>query len=148
MLAADARDLRRYSRWSTSPEDTLMRILPIRSLSALLSALTLLVPTLAHSSVYGFLDQGAMRYFEGEDAVLMSAAIDAALANPSDNETQSWRNDATGSHGSVTVLQTFTDNGRHCRRIEIQNHAGGMDGQAIADMCQVDGVWKVLRMPE
>ena len=124
-----------------------MRTTPIRSLSALLGALTLL-SALAHASVYGFLDQGAMRYFEGEDAALMSAAIDAALAAPTDSEARSWRNDATGSHGSVTVLRTFSDHGRNCRRIEIQNHAGGTDGRAVADMCQIDGVWKVLRMPE
>jgi surface antigen len=124
-----------------------MYIQSIHKPSALLAALMLL-PAIAHASVYGFLDQGAMRYFAGDDAALMSAAIDAALADPTGNQTQTWRNDATGSHGSATVLRSFEKDGRDCRRVEIQNHAGGMDGRAIADMCEMDGVWKVVRMPE
>lgn len=128
-------------------EDTLMRIPPVRTPSILLASL-LLIPLIAEASVYGFLDQGAMRYFRGDDAALMSAAIDAALAEPADNKAQTWRNDATGSHGSATVVRSFEDGGRACRRIEINNHAGGADGRAVADMCRIDGVWKVLRMPE
>lgn len=124
-----------------------MRIPSVAKANALFAAM-LLIPALASASVYGFLDQGAMRYFRGEDAALMSAAMDAALADTADDQPQTWRNDATGSHGSVTVLRSFTDHGRDCRRLEISNHAGGTDGRAVADMCHVDGVWKVLRMPE
>jgi hypothetical protein len=35
-----------------------------------------------------------------------------------------------------------------CRRVRVTNHARGIDDTATADMCQVDGAWKVLRLPE
>jgi surface antigen len=102
----------------------------------------------ATAAVYGFLDQGAVRYFNTEDTQLMSATIDAVLEAPADGEARTWRNENTGSHGSVTALRSFRKNDMPCRRIEIRNHARGTDDRSIADLCRVDGAWKVLGMPE
>ncbi len=101
----------------------------------------------ASASTYGFLDQGAMRYFSAEDTRLMSGTLNAVLTDPADRQPHEWRNDETGSRGSVIATATFTTDGLTCRRITIQNHARGIDGRSIADMCDVGGVWKVLRMP-
>lgn len=115
---------------------------------ALLAALALLPAAPAGASVYGFLDQGAIRYFRGDDAELMSRNLDAVLADPVDDAQQSWRNPATGSHGRAVVLETFEHEGMPCRRLRISNHAQGVDDVSTADMCNVDGTWKVLRLPE
>jgi surface antigen len=115
---------------------------------ALLVTLCVLIPALAAASVYGFLDQGAIRYFRGDDARLMSENLDAVLANPADKVPRDWRNPATGSHGQAEALRTFEHDGMHCRRVRVTNHARGVDGMSTADMCEVDGTWKVLRLPE
>ncbi|MGB5733934.1 MAG: RT0821/Lpp0805 family surface protein [Thiohalocapsa sp.] len=101
----------------------------------------------AMGAVYGFLDQAPMRYFSAEDMAMMSAAMDTVLAAPDDNQGQTWRNDKTGHHGSVVSLRTFEQQGMRCRRLRIDNHAEGNDERSTADLCQVDGVWKVLRLP-
>lgn len=115
---------------------------------ALLVTLCLLFPTLAAASIYGFLDQGAIRYFRGDDARLMSENLDAVLADPAEKVPREWRNPATGSHGRAEALSTFEHDGMHCRRVRITNHARGVDDVSIADMCEVNGTWKVLRLPE
>ena len=99
-------------------------------------------------AVYGFLDQAPMRYFSAEDIAMMSANIDAVLAAPDDNQDRTWRNEKTGNFGSAVSLRTFEANGMHCRRLRIDNHAQGNDDRSTADLCQVDGTWKVLRLPE
>lgn len=102
----------------------------------------------AMGAVYGFLDQAPMRYFSAEDMAMMSANIDAVLADPNDDQEQSWSNDKTGNRGSAVSLRTFEENGMHCRRLRIDNHSQGNDERGTADLCQVDGRWKVLRLPE
>ncbi len=109
---------------------------------------TALLATAAGASVYGFLDQGAVRYFRGDDAELMMQNLNATLADPADGATQAWRNSATGSHGRAGVLKRFEHDGMDCRRVRVTNHARGIDDTATADMCNVDGTWKVLRLPE
>mgnify|MGYP001813418185 CR=1 FL=1 len=121
---------------------------PSRPLSRwLLLAAALLAPA-AGASVYGFLDQGAIRYFRGDDARLMSENLDAVLADPADDAPREWRNPNTGSHGRAVVLRTFEHQGMRCRRVRVTSHARGVDGMSTADMCDVDGTWKVLRLPE
>jgi surface antigen len=102
----------------------------------------------AMGATYGFLDQAPMRYFSAEDIAMMSANIDTVLADPNDNQEQTWSNHKTGNRGSAVSLRTFEEKGMQCRRVRIDNHAQGNDDRSTADLCQVDGTWKVLRLPE
>ena len=130
---------------------TLAAPLPTLLLSLLLAAglpLAGVWAPQAQAAVYGFLQQGAVRYFRGEDAELMMQNLEAALSAPTDDAPHEWRNPATGSHGRAEVLKRFEHDGMACRRVRVTNHARGIDDTATADMCQVDGAWKVLRLPE
>ena len=128
--------------------DTLPRLsIPKPMLIPLLACLLVLSGT-AMAATYGFLDQAPMRYFSAEDIAMMSANIDNVLADPDDNQEQTWSNDQTGNRGSAVSLRTFEEKGMQCRRVLIDNHAKGTDDRSTADMCQVDGTWKVLRLPE
>jgi surface antigen len=109
--------------------------------------LLLLVCNGAAASSYSFLDQGAIRYFRGEDAALMSANLNAVLAAPEGAPARDWQNPETGSQGRAEVLMRFEHEGLSCRRVRITNHARGTDTVTTADMCDVDGSWKVLRLP-
>ncbi|MGB5831242.1 MAG: hypothetical protein WBG92_04535 [Thiohalocapsa sp.] len=102
----------------------------------------------ASAAVYGFLEQAPMRYFSAEDNAMMTANIDAVLAAPDDNAPRTWRNDKTSNYGSAVALRTFTHQEINCRRLRIDNHAQVGDGRTTADLCEVEGVWKVLRLPE
>jgi surface antigen len=121
---------------------------PSRSLVLMLTLVAGLVATAAGAQVYGFLEQGAVRYFRGDDARLMSENLDAVLATPGEDEPGEWRNPETGSHGSAVVERSFEHQGMSCRRVRLANHAGSIDDTSVADMCQVDDAWKVLRLPE
>jgi surface antigen len=112
------------------------------------AALLLTLAAGAGASMYGFLDQGAIRYFRGDDAKLMAANLDAVLADPAHRPGRDWRNPQTGSHGSAVVLESFEHDGMQCRRVRVSNHARGVDDLTTADMCKLDGAWKVLRLPE
>jgi surface antigen len=111
-------------------------------------ALSVLVSMGADAAIYGFLDQGAVRYFRGDDARLMSANLDTVLAAPELNRRSEWRNPKTGSHGSAVAERGFNHDGMQCRRVRLVNHAGGIDGTTVADMCKLEESWKVLRLPE
>jgi surface antigen len=113
-----------------------------------LTGVLALLPAPSDASVYGFLDQGAIRYFRGDDATLMSQNLDAVLADTADAGPRQWRNPETGSHGNAEVVKTFEHDGMRCRRVRVHNHARGVDDVSTADMCEVDGSWKVLRLPE
>jgi hypothetical protein len=113
----------------------------------LIALMLLLAAVGATASSYSFLDQGAIRYFRGDDAALMSANLNAVLAAPEHEPAQDWENPATGSRGRAEVLTRFAHEGMPCRRVRITNHARGIDTVTIADMCDVDGSWKVLRLP-
>ncbi len=100
----------------------------------------------AFCAVYGFLEQAPMRYFNAEDSARMSANIEAVLADPTDNRSRSWHNDATGNRGSAEALRSFEHQEMKCRRLRVDNRAKGIEEQTTAELCQVEGVWKVLRM--
>lgn len=115
--------------------------------AAILSGLILL-PVGLSASVYGFLDQGAMRYFTPADLEQMSATIDQVLAAPEARETLTWKSTKTDAHGQVRPGKSFEAQGMSCRRIEITNSASGREDRSVIDMCNHEGVWKVLRMPQ
>jgi surface antigen len=119
-----------------------------RPWAALALGALMALPAGLSASVYGFLDQGAMRYFSPAELEQMSATIDRVLASPNASETQSWKSATTDAHGSVRPGKSFEAQGMPCRRLEIINFVKGREDRSVVDMCSQDGVWKVLRMPQ
>jgi surface antigen len=119
-----------------------------RLLAALVLGALVTLPAGLSASVYGFLDQGAMRYFAPSDLEQMSATIDKVLAEPNASETLSWKSSESDAHGRVRPGKSFEAQGMQCRRIEITNFANGREDRSVIDMCNQEGVWKVLRMPQ
>jgi hypothetical protein len=109
---------------------------------------TALMSTGVGAQVFGFLDQGAVRYFRGDDTGLMSNNLTSVLDEPDDDASGDWRNAETGSYGRAVVEKAFEHQGMACRRVRITNHAGGIDDTSVVDMCKVEGAWKVLSLPE
>jgi surface antigen len=97
---------------------------------------------------YRFLDQAPAHHFNEQDNALVTGAIDAVLADNTEGAARTWQNDATGSSGSVTAMGRFEDQGRDCRRLRMLNRARGEEATSTYDLCRIDGVWKLLRMPE
>lgn len=111
-------------------------------------ALLMLSAAASAGAGLGFLlDDSAMRNFDEEDGRLMSAALAAVLAAPQPDTTEVWRNARSDSHGQVTGLRAFEQAGLPCRRVQVENHARGVDGRSLADLCQKDGDWKLLGFP-
>ncbi len=136
------------------PTDSAQTTVPLQTtngtrrwIAVLLGALISLPGGLS-ASVYGFLEQGAMRYFSPAELEQMSATIDKVLANPSASETLSWKSAKTDARGSVRPGKSFEAQGMPCRRLEITNFVQGREDRSVVDMCNQDGVWKVLRMPQ
>ncbi len=124
---------------------------PRRHARPLVLTLTLtaaLMPMGVGAQVFGFLDQDAVRYFRGDDTRLMSDNLTAVLDEPDDDASGDWRNPETGSYGRAVVEKAFEHQGMSCRRARISYHAGGVDDTSVADLCKVEGAWKVLRLPE
>ena len=122
----------------------------MRHATVALSALLLLAlaPGLALAqNPFWFLDQSPARYFNAEDNAMMTEAVDAVLADDAKGAARTWQNDATGASGSVTAAGRFEDEGRECRRLRLSNRARGEEATSTYDLCRIEGVWKVLRMP-
>lgn len=122
----------------------------MRHATVALSTLLLLAlaPGLALAqNPFWFLDQSPARYFNAEDNAMMTEAVDAVLADDAEGATRTWQNDATGASGNVTALDRFEDDGRECRRLRLSNRARGEEATSTYDLCRIEGVWKVLRMP-
>ncbi len=118
---------------------------PIPKLTAL--CLSGLLPLTAAAFDMHFLDQAPMRYFTKQDMDQFQATVDLALDETASGDSRQWTNDASGSSGTVKVANEFTEDGLSCRRLAITNRTKQAEARSVVDMCIVDGVWKVLRMP-
>ena len=60
--------------------------------------------------------------------------------------TITWNNQQTGSHGSITPVQTYEpEPGRYCREFQQQVVIGGQLQDAYGTACrQPDGSWEIV----
>ncbi|MEA3278621.1 MAG: RT0821/Lpp0805 family surface protein [Pseudomonadota bacterium] len=127
-----------------------MRIKTIATAASLAFA-AYAAPVLVYGFDLSFLAQSPARYFSDADMNMMEATVDKALDEAKDGESRTWRNDQTGSYGSVKVVKSFSADGRHCRRIELDNHAkeaAKWDARSLMDMCKIGDIWKILALPD
>jgi len=81
--------------------------------------------------------------FTPQDFDLLWAAVDEVSRTKQKGATKSWKNDATGSGGTIKLLNVFTSTtGRDCRRLRVDNYAKTLKGSTKQIVCAGDdGKW-------
>lgn len=94
----------------------------------------------------GFLKDTPITRFKGDDLKMFQSNLVDALEKNADGSTRSWTNADTGSSGDITVIKTFTQDGKRCRRTRITNRARGYaEARTDAVLCrETDGRWKAF----
>jgi hypothetical protein len=115
-----------------------------------LSALVLVVAVIAlpwtvHASNMRFLEFSPSAFFTEKDWDLLKAAADDLLNNHEDGESVSWKNEASGYNGKLTVLRTYADFGTTCRRLRVFSDAIDVSATRVVNLCKnKEGLWKIL----
>ena len=107
--------------------------------------------TLTRAVDLSFLDQAPLRFLTDADMHLLDTTIGQVLEKAKDGESRHWQGKESGNSGTVTAMKSFELEGEPCRRIKIVTFSpsavrGG--GEALVDLCKIEGKWKILRMPE
>ena len=94
----------------------------------------------------GFLKNAPISKMNADDTSMLSAAIQQALTDNTDNQELSWNNDKTGSNGTVKVLRSYEAHNTNCRTILLYNVSHGESATSQFDFCRSrNGEWKVLK---
>lgn len=115
------------------------------TLCALIGLTLVLAPASAQGGgQYGWLRASPLSVFTEVDWEMMRKNARGALDNGADGSTASWQNPDTGHSGSVSVLSSYEEDGRRCRKAKFTNEARGMIGIQTHRLCKVDdGTWKI-----
>jgi hypothetical protein len=114
-----------------------MKRLPLALAIAMLAA----APALAQN--FGFLrDSPASRVSRADVDRMMKNFGEALTRNP-DGHTSAWLNSVTGASGTATPLDTTTEKGVTCRRVEVFNAAGGLTNRAVYRACKTASGWRL-----
>ncbi len=115
-----------------------------RTVFLAVSLAAILLSTAAFAQGYRWLDTSPAAHFNDEDWTMLRSTARELLDNGADGTEDSWENPASGSSGSIKVLNTYQQNGLRCRRTYFSNSAGGFHGSGIFSLCKVaDGSWKI-----
>jgi hypothetical protein len=115
-----------------------------RSLPPAIAWAALLVGSLAFAqSNLGYLRDAPSGKFTAQDFELFWAAVDEVSRGKTTGVTKSWDNPATGSGGTIKLLNVFTStDGRDCRRLRVENYAKSLKGASTQNVCaHTDGTW-------
>ena len=118
-----------------------------RALSCLraLAAAGLLCAAVAQANNLGFLKNTPAALLTDEDRELQLAAVTMVLEDVNAKGEKEWKNPQSGHSGSIKSLGNFrSEDGLHCRKITIANHADGLNNQATYPVCKTAaGDWIV-----
>lgn len=79
-----------------------------------------------------------------DDVDLYRGTLQSACEEQPDGGTQSWSNDRSGHHGSVTVVGRFEHEGMPCRLV-VTSVTADKTVRSKRRVCrQADGVWRFL----
>ena len=94
-------------------------------------------------AVWQWMRGAALSDFRESDWEMLKEAARVVLEEKPDGEQVNWQNAATGNKGSIIGLDTFTHEGRDCRRAAMRNisHRGRDDTAAYSLCRQADGDW-------
>ena len=118
----------------------------MKKLSALLitAAVAIFVSATARSQTYRWLDTSPIKFFTDQDWEIMRSTARRTLDDAKDGTTANWSNPETEASGSITVISTYEEEGRRCRKTKFFNSARGLTGSGIFRLCKVeDGTWKI-----
>ncbi len=99
---------------------------------------------LAQSNLGAFKDSPSGK-FTPEDFEMLWATVDAVSVTRKAGTSKTWENAATGSGGTIKLLNVFTTaDGRDCRRLKVDNHAKKVKGSSQQIVCAgPDGKWMI-----
>ncbi|HEY4212566.1 MAG TPA: hypothetical protein VGM84_13885 [Steroidobacteraceae bacterium] len=125
------------------PASVICASVALASATPWLGALLLLAEPPVQAQNLNFLGKAPAGQFNKTDWKLLQQAVLAALSDTTDGTTHSWRNDSNQHQGTVRIVKSWQDaQGRTCRRIHLDNSAGGYKGASTNDACkQADGIW-------
>lgn len=114
----------------------------MRGVVAIAASLVASASVLAQSNL-GYLRDAPSGKFNAQDFELLWAAVDEVSVSKKPGATKSWENAATGSGGTVKLLNVFTSTtGRDCRRLRVENYAKTLKGVTTQNVCaHTDGTW-------
>ncbi len=109
-----------------------------------LAALVLVCGSAAAQSNLGFLKDAPLSRFNADDISLMVEAGRVVLNSEEAKPSRSWRNEKTRHSGRITLLQRFSFESRECRRLRVDNRAGGMESSTNLSACRDSaGAWAI-----
>ncbi|MES1265519.1 MAG: RT0821/Lpp0805 family surface protein [Variovorax sp.] len=116
-----------------------------RKLAILSACVTLLggIDTGYEQTNLGDLRDAPSSKFTQPDFDLLWAAVDEVSRTKEKGATRTWKNEATGSGGTIKLLNVFTSTtGQDCRRLRIDNYAKSLKGSSKQIVCLGDdGKW-------
>ena len=86
--------------------------------------------------------------FDDEDLQLFLVTARKAVNEAPDNQTVSWENPDTKHHGDFTILKSFENDGRTCKRVRVRNEADGRKASSVVDACKVGDKWRLIGAPQ
>lgn len=94
------------------------------------------VPLAAVAENYGFLANSAMSYFTREDWQIFYKTQDQVLNKGKDGVQVSWKNSASGSHGTMIPAAAPSQDGMPCRYLSFFNTANKINGEGTYKFCK------------
>ena len=80
--------------------------------------------------------------FDDEDVQMLKAALEQALEAPDLGRSVEWKNERTGSGGTIVP----SESGRAgCRKLAIEHSHKATSRRSNLQFCKVDGAWKLTR---
>lgn len=83
--------------------------------------------------------------FTSEDFKMLEITAHNALNDNKDGEISEWENPQSKNSGSITVLDTSTIDGMHCRQLNIINQSKNQYAKSTFTFCKVGDDWKILK---
>jgi surface antigen len=116
----------------------------IRSMAWRFLVLALACGSAAAQSNLTFMKDSPVSRFKPDDIRLMQEAGRAVLDSAEPAATREWLNPKTKHSGSVTLEQSFSFESRDCRRLRVDNRAGGMQSSTLVPVCRnAQGRWGI-----
>ena len=115
----------------------------IRRLAILTACATLMSGVGFAQTNLGDLRDAPSGKFTPQDFEMLWATVDEVSRTKQKGTTKSWKNETTGSGGTIKLLNVFTStDGRDCRRLRIDNYAKSLKGSTKQIVCaDTEGKW-------
>ncbi len=94
-----------------------------------------------------WLETSPAAFFDENDWAMFRSTIREHLDNGEDGTSKTWKNSESGNNGTITVINSYKENGTTCRKTVIENHVESrqLSGKGVYRLCkQPDGKWKVV----